>query len=244
MAIATSIFKYREFNKSSIELLLNKELWFAPPKILNDPFECQMIMPEMLDSIWRHHTISQSERNEIEKYLKVRLNEVGICSFSRTRQNQLMWAHYADEHKGFCIGFNEEKLIKNTKPVHAQDVVYQDELPYEGVIERIKYFASNPPAQARFQNSTNSIVGDILSSSIGVKYTNWKYEKEVRLLKARYGAYEFDSSSVKSIAFGLRMEDRDKRTLRALLSGDEWAHLLWFEARKLPDKFGLEFIKI
>ncbi|ELT7571668.1 DUF2971 domain-containing protein [Vibrio cholerae] len=244
LAEATSIFKYREFTKSSIELLVNQELWFAKPDTLNDPFECQMMMPEMLESIWRHHEVEQKEREKITQFLTERLDEVGICSFSKTRQNQLMWAHYADEHKGFCIGFSERALMQDIHPVHSATVEYQDELPYKGVIERIKYFEVHPQSEPSFQNSPYSIAGDILSSSIGIKYTNWSYEKEVRLVKMKFGAYKFHPSSVVSIAFGLRMGERDKTTLRKLLSGPEWSHLLWFQAQKMPDKFGLEFVKI
>lgn len=244
MAKATSIFKYRAFNKSSIELLVNRELWFANPETLNDPFECQMIMPEMLKSIWRHHEISEIEQDNIKKFLSERIDEIGVCSFSQIRQNQLMWAHYADEHKGFCIGFSEDILKKNIHPVHSQVVKYESDLPYKGVIERIKQFEKHPPPDKKLCNSAHSIASDILSSVIGVKYTNWHYEKEVRLIKMKFGAYKFEPSSVVSIAFGLRMSKRDKSTLKKILSAPEWSHLLWFNAQKLPDKLGLEFIKI
>ncbi|STO56732.1 DUF2971 domain-containing protein [Grimontia hollisae] len=244
MAVARSIFKYREFTKSSIELLVNQELWFARPDTLNDPFECQMMMPEMLESIWRHHEVEQKEREKISQFLTKSLDNVGICSFSKTRQNQLMWAHYADEHKGFCIGFSKKALMQDIHPVHCENVEYQKDLPYKGVIERIKYFENRPLSEIPFHNSSYSIASDILSSSIGIKYTNWSYEKEVRLVKTKFGAYKFHPSSVVSIAFGLRMSEGNKATLRKLLSGPEWSHVLWFQAQKMPDKFGLEFLKI
>jgi len=239
LAKATSIFKYRGFCKSSLELLINRELWFAKPDSLNDPFECQMLFPEVLDSIWRHHPIDRKEQTKIENLLKEQLKTVGICSFSSVRQNQLMWAHYADEHKGFCIGFDEVSLKETSDKFHSQVVEYQDDLPYKGVIERIKFFEATPDA-----NSAHSISGDILSSVTGIKYTNWEYEREVRLMKPNFGVMRFSPSAVVSIAFGLRMEDRDKQTLSKLLSGQEWEHLLWFQAEKLPDKFGLQFKKI
>ena len=113
MAKATSLFKYKKFNKSSIELLVNKELWFAEPASLNDPFECQRTYSSVLDATWDKYDASKSEKLEIDKKLTKHLTETGICSFSRTRKNQLMWAHYADEHKGFCIGFNHS-VLKST----------------------------------------------------------------------------------------------------------------------------------
>ena len=244
MAKATSIFKYRDFSKTSLELLINKELWFAKPDTLNDPFECQMLFPDVLESIWRHHSMDDSEKIKIEEGLEEQLRETGICSFSQTRQNQLMWAHYADEHKGFCIGFDESKLKATSERFHSQIVEYQSQLPYKGIIRRIKECEKNPPADRTLQNSAHAIAGDILSSIIGIKYTNWEYEKEVRLIRFRFGALKFCPSTVVSIAFGLRMEERDKITIKKLLSGSEWQHLLWFQAKKQPDKFGLEFKEI
>ncbi|MBL7103181.1 MAG: DUF2971 domain-containing protein [Bacteroidales bacterium] len=32
----------------------------------------------------------------------------GILSLSAKWDNILIWGHYAEKHKGFCIGFNEE----------------------------------------------------------------------------------------------------------------------------------------
>ncbi|MEC8325583.1 MAG: DUF2971 domain-containing protein [Pseudomonadota bacterium] len=245
MAVATSLFKYRDFSKTSLELLINKELWFAQPSSLNDPFECQMLLPEFLDSIWRHYPITDEKKRVIESYLTIQIEKMGICSLSQTRKNQLMWAHYADEHKGFCIGF-DEAILKNTSDrFHSCLVEYSSDLPYKGVIERIKYY-SNAPAglPIEYQNSPHSIAADILSSISGTKYTNWKYEKEVRLLRPSHGALKFCPSAVVSIAFGLRMPERDKVTLKKLLSTPEWSHLLWFQAEKQPDKFGLDFKKI
>ena len=244
MSKATSIFKYRDFSKTSLELLINQELWFAKPDSLNDPFECQMLFPEVLESIWKHHSIPATQKENIEQGLEEQLGKVGICSFSRIRQNQLMWAHYADEHKGFCIGFDESKLKAKSEKFHSQPVEYQDELPYEGVISRIKEFEKNPPNDFSLRNSAMAIAGDILSSVIGTKYTNWEYEEEIRLVTHKYGALKFCPSTVVSIAFGLRMEERDKVTLKKLLSGSEWQHLRWFQAEKLPDKFGLGFKKL
>lgn len=244
MAKATSVFKYRDFSKSSLELLINKELWFAQPSSLNDPFECQMLLPEFLESIWRHHPIPSSEKQEIEFFLAQQVKNIGVCSLSRTRKNQLMWAHYTNEHKGFCIGFDEHRLKETSEKFHSCLVEYSDDLPYKGVIERIKYYAANPDVQPEYRNSSSSIAADILSSIFGTKYTNWKYEKEVRLIRHSFGALKFCPTAVVSIALGLRMEERDKKTLRQLLSSPEWEHLLWFQAEKRPDKFGLDFKEI
>ncbi len=168
MPSATSIFKYRSFCKTSLELFINRELWFAKPDSLNDPFECQMLLPEVLESIWRHYPIPKAQQLEIENFLAEFVNGVGICSLSRTRKNQLMWAHYADEHKGFCIGFSEDRLRATSKSFHSQVIEYQNELPYKGVIDRIKRAKKSKNVPQQYQNSAYSIASDIMSSVIGM----------------------------------------------------------------------------
>jgi hypothetical protein len=240
MRISTSLFKYRAFNKSSIELLVNRELWFAKPETLNDPFECQLSYERVLEAVWNKKEIAEQQQNNLKNELDKRLSELGICSFSRTRKNQLMWSHYSDEHRGFCIGFNENTLKNTSERFHSIPVDYQADLPYKKIIERFEYFESNEP----LNNKISDIYGDILESVIGTKYTNWKYEKETRLVTYEFGALKFEPKSVVSIAFGLRMADRDKVTLKKLLNSPEWSHINLFQAEKAKDKFGLEFVKI
>ena len=239
MTRASSLFKYRDFNKSSIELLLNRELWFAQPQKLNDPFECQLEYSRILEVTWKKYDLSEKDRGSITKYIKRNLEEVGICAFSRTRKNQLMWAHYANEHYGFCIGFNERILSKSNQNIKAINVEYQSDLPTKkliGHLDSMRFYQGN--------DKVGNVATDILETIIGTKYSNWSYEKERRLIQPTFGAIKFEPKSINSIAFGLRMTERDKVTLKALLKGPEWSHVKWFQSEKADEKFALEFNQI
>lgn len=233
------LFKYRAFDKSCLELLLNRELWFALPATLNDPFEAESSMPEVLDAVWARYPLPPEERKIYEDYLHELLNSVGICSFSKARKNQLMWSHYADEHKGICIGFKENKIRPLSSYIYPIDVTYQDEYPFEDIIERFNYFERSPG-----MNTLKSVTGDILYSVLGTKYTSWKYERERRLVFTKSAAHQFEPETVNSITFGLRMAERDKQTLRTLLSGAEWDHVKWFQSAKSPTKYSLDFKRL
>lgn len=42
-----------------------------------------------------------------DKFIINRINEhIGIISFSQIYNNMLMWSHYANFHKGYCLGYN------------------------------------------------------------------------------------------------------------------------------------------
>ncbi|WP_404460257.1 DUF2971 domain-containing protein [Providencia rettgeri] len=233
------LFKYRSYDKNCLELLLNRELWFASPDTLNDPFEADSSINEVLDAVWASYPIPDEERKKYNKLLHKWLNSCGICSFSKARENQLMWSHYADEHKGVCIGFDEQKIRAQHDTVYSIDVTYQDEYPFNDIIKRMKLSESIPE-----MNDLKGVIGDILYSVLGTKYTSWKYERERRLVFVRSAAHKFEPEAVTSITFGLRMAERNKQTLRALLSGIEWDHVKWYQSVKSKTKYSLEFERI
>jgi hypothetical protein len=235
VARSNSLFKFRSFNKASMELFVNRELWFARPDSLNDPFECQFDFESWFDELGLFPYISKSEIIKIKKGASDTFNSLGVCSFSKTRENLLMWSHYADEHKGFCIGFNETILSKSDTVIKAVDVKYQDETPQKSVIRNFKVDGDKPVL---------SLDSDAMHSIVGIKYTHWKYERERRLIVARSNAYSFKPEGVVSITLGLRMPKRDKDTLKQLLSSPQWSHLKWYDTEKVKGRFALDFVRV
>lgn len=67
------LFKYRKFDKACLELLLNRELWFATPASLNDPFEGESTFAEVLEAVWNKYPLPQEDR---EIYRKKNRNPV------------------------------------------------------------------------------------------------------------------------------------------------------------------------
>lgn len=231
-----SLFKFRSFDQSSIKLLENRELWFAKPDSLNDPFEFPFKPEALYAGYDKFNRLDAATKEQVIKSNLDMFNIMGVCSFSRARKNQLMWAHYADEHKGFCIGFHEVDITRKHSSIRSIDVKYQSELP-------------KAHAAASFQmpdeNSIKSIISsDTLNSIIGTKYTSWKYERERRLVLPQSQALVFTPNSVRSIAFGLRMPLGHQTELRELLSGTEWSHVKWYRCGKSDTKFALEFVEV
>jgi hypothetical protein len=234
VAKSNSLFKFRSFNKASMELFVNRKLWFARPDSLNDPFECQFDFENWFELGLFPHT-SESDIITIKKNASDRFNNLGVCSFSKTRKNLLMWSHYADEHKGFCIGFNETILSKTTAVIKAVDVKYQAERPQKSVIKSFKVDEGKPEV---------ILDPEAMYSIVGIKYTHWKYERERRLIMAYSNAYSFKPESVVSITLGLRMPKRDKDTLKQLLSSSQWSHLRWYDTEKVKGRFALDFVQV
>jgi hypothetical protein len=228
-----SLFKFRKFDKKSKAILLNKELWFPEPKTLNDPFDCQVEHERMLESFLEKNNLTN--RNKIKDEINRKLNTIGVCSFSRARKNQLMWSHYADEHKGFCIGFREDLFYPHPQLLNPIDVKYQGEHPFHS-----KSF----PHHKYNGNHLDDIVAFFIKEAIGTKYTYWKYERERRIVRDKSGAHKFEAKQVVSVAFGLKMETEHKDVLIKLMQNPEWHHVKFYQAKKSPKKFALEFSPI
>jgi hypothetical protein len=90
----------------------------------------------------------------------------GICCFfSDNIANPLMWAHYADNHKGFCIEYEYDANQDVSQKIH--EVVYASQLPIFTARELL--FAPEESA-TRILTTKNLI---------------WHYEKEWRFVLAK-----------------------------------------------------------
>lgn len=85
----------------------------------------------------------------------------GVISFSERWDSILMWAHYSDNHKGFCIGYNREKLRSSNLFGSAGPVAYKDYYPQVNPLD------SDPKSELLIKTHT--------------KASDWQYEKEFRL---------------------------------------------------------------
>lgn len=83
------------------------------------------------------------------------VKKYGMIAFSKDYKNPLMWGHYADKHMGVCLGFEsmEDDLV---------------EVRYRA--ERIK-----------IENKTFATEKDV-EDLLSIKFKDWSYEKEMRLL--------------------------------------------------------------
>jgi hypothetical protein len=83
-----------------------------------------------------------------------------LLCFSRTWSNPLMWAHYADQHRGLCLGFE----------------ILDDKFPQE-----IVYTKSREPFPADLVSRDESEILKAMKHLLFTKFEDWRHEDEVRL---------------------------------------------------------------
>jgi hypothetical protein len=161
---------------------------------------------------------------KINKETRENINEkIGICSLTSKNNNILMWSHYADGHKGLCIGFDWQMLRKSTSAILG-NVNYQDDLP------KYKIFGSN---------------SDFFQTLLLTKSTEWQYEQEYRLMtiESRGKELPFPFESIVEVIFGCCMlqEERDKY-IRLIMEKNRNCKL--FETRMHSKQFALEIVSL
>ena len=129
-----------------------------------------------------------------------------VLCLSEDPCSDLMWAHYADEHRGVVFGFSTASIEERLKcPVER--VVYQDGPP--AVIDHKEWFRSH-----LFGNSWQPDGDDLRRKLALTKYSSWQHEREWRFaLTARQRApvdfidIAFPDASLVELTTGLRMDD-------------------------------------
>lgn len=178
-------YKYSKY--FGVKSLENLTLRLSSPSTLNDPFEgmlnenvkerlLNIAKPEDLGMHGYEHFFDKNMINQfIKNKIQNLINRYGVVSLSETPINLLMWAHYANEHQGICIGFKpdlfdslnkKEKSLYGIESYHPQKVNYDSIRPQN--IEDEPESASEIREQARNQLLTKS--------------NDWMYEKEHRCI--------------------------------------------------------------
>jgi len=211
-------------------LLMREELAKLPSEVRSQ------IPDEELHGIFLRQ-LPEAMRNiqGMAKFLMPKLQEVmarkfeeliGILCLSESADNLLMWAHYADSHRGFVIEFDEHS------PFFDRRVNPDDELRH---LRKVSYSPKRP-------SLTLADVEDF--APFMAKGTDWKYEAEWRMIVPLDTAstvigegphavhfFEFPAQAIASVVLGSRMAAHKKEELQKILADSpHFSHVRCVEA--------------
>ena len=72
----------------------------------------------------KHFVLQLSRPDQLFSKLDKQLNSVGVFSLSGKPDHPLMWSHYAEEHRGICLGFELRDLTPSTDPQRFSEAKY------------------------------------------------------------------------------------------------------------------------
>ncbi|MGF6549430.1 DUF2971 domain-containing protein [Paraburkholderia youngii] len=225
--------------------ILEGRLYFASPLRFNDPFEMSATFANPNEEAVRkraaesHPLFDVLRRKDQQAIVNGALRAIrgqarrlmtddllgrlGVLCLGEDHKNLLMWSHYADSHRGLCIGFR-----RNASPFNlSRKVLYSSVRPVipfdvEGVAD-----------------------DDSIEKALLTKSPEWSYEKEWRIIKRKVGIgeieyyrqrysddpqlgdeiadvlstqdgpglYEFDGSAIAKIYFGARAPNQLKEMI-------------------------------
>lgn len=97
------LYKYYSYD-AGISALNNGKFGFRNPKEFNDPFELTSLS-----------NFSGGKSVQMPRTIDALKKNIAVLSLTRTFDNPLMWAHYGQEHTGFVVGYEVDKLFLKSK---------------------------------------------------------------------------------------------------------------------------------
>jgi hypothetical protein len=200
------LFKYRSNEGDhSFDILKYDRLYFSTQNQFNDPFDASIpfdyseVSKEYLRGMAKRNAKGSDRKSKrihqkelYRKFLEQKSNfgslayqsqvdfvnqTIGIFCLSSEPDNLLLWAYYSNSHKGFCIGFDFDKLKRsidlfNPKLFHSD----QGNLQFEPVTYSPTYPRVNPETLDELKKYIQPLK---------TKSHHWAHEKEYRIIFAR-----------------------------------------------------------
>ena len=171
------VYKYRgagNFFERDLNSLASN-CFFAPnAKDLNDPCETLVYSDKIkLQSNLFGKLLGNKANNSlsgfhesIDSFISSK-EKLGIYSLSKTYSDELLWAHYANNHKGFCIEYDYDVLVNK--------MTFCNFYPFP-----VDYSEKPPQIDLNDLLSKDNII--MLKKIAGIKSKRWSYEEEIRII--------------------------------------------------------------
>jgi hypothetical protein len=253
---------YKYCDKGIVDILESLELKLPYVSEVNDPLECLPFFycpndkpaiearyiaalkrkgkslptgyEQALDGLYQKGEIQKELAKSSLKCQKNLNQKHCLLSVSKTARNTVMWAHYANKHKGAIIGIDFDSIFPSNG-IQMDSVDYSKQRPKINILTD---FETPPEAFLR---------------TILIKSSEWKYEQELRTvfsvdtlgglkkqelacLKNFNGKktwfLKLNPESIRKVLFGLFTEDSLKQAVRNLIKRTELQHVKLYQAEE------------
>jgi len=246
------IYKYEPMSIQALANLKSESIYFNSPLNFNDPFDCNMALKicapyleeipfikEFLleetqesDGAAKIESMSEGEIAAMgmvlaENYMKDRKSwpfaSCGICCFSETNDNLLMWSHYASSGKGFCLEFDSSRE------------------PFDR-IQPVKYVDAPPELNFKRVFTVDKLY--LLDALFCTKSIHWSYEKEWRIFHQDASRAEnYPTSSLTGVYFGPEVDDSYAEIICLILQGQH-PHIKFYKGARSNESYKVDFKEV
>ena len=234
-----ALYKYRACGVNTDKIFTTGCLHYSNPKDFNDPYDCIAYLDK--SKVFYNEGVGLFADKQIKKIQHIYSNDsleqifqsvfakTEIYCLSKDGKQMQMWAHYAKNHTGICLEFDDDLLCNSLGNMFKVD--YQQ--------EQYKIILKDP------HTMENDMLGVFCTKEKG-----WAYEKEIRMLRRPTKGHEdknypFDKKALKAIYFGSHCTPRNIRRYKRLCRLNGFEHVKFFQMRLANNgKFELEAIAI
>jgi hypothetical protein len=179
------LYKYMPMEYWSIRNIEKQNVHLSNNGILNDIYEGIPMLKK---------NISQEKIKQLDDLAK-------ITCFTETNDNELMWSHYADGHKGACVEYDLKLLNSEHSKIlkHLFPIIYSEKRIWfrniDSLIEshmRLKDAIANS-----YEYDGEENLDDILPMFL-TKSNVWDYEHEWRIIYSKKQMYDYDNKELYS----------------------------------------------
>jgi hypothetical protein len=203
ISVPDTLYRYIRFRADWARELLSEGKLFMPcPAMFNDPFDCSL-----------------------DESVRLTFIESAIGCFSTIPDDVLMFSHYADNHRGLCVGFDARRLLSSltgrNKPLWSD-------------LRPVWYFPVMPPLSRSSQPALCATC----------KHDIWAYEREFRVFIVRgsslvpSGAFAFDREAISEVILGCKATDDTVAACKSLT--DDLPSCKRLRAVQRPNQFGVQ----
>ena len=184
----SSLYKYYSDTELCLNSIQNNQIWYSAPCNFNDVFDCDIsiddkkVFNEALklfpdkrgirpgSNAWKNFRLTMNQQLRVLRATFEELRKTtGVSCFSELNDSLLMWAHYANNHRGICVEYDLIEVNRVTQ-FTAIPVIYSDERPC------FRFFDPKSIEKDTYRLFIHSLTS---------KSPEWSYEKEWRIVRAQ-----------------------------------------------------------
>lgn len=216
-----SLSEDNNLNTMKLQTLSEGKIYMSEIKDFNDPFDGKAFYynPKGLEDIERLKIHKGRIIDDFTAFVK------GTCFTANGVQSMPMWAHYSNNHKGFCVSYNVQEDLKLQSGIFP--VQYTEErLDVTSLLRKHAELICQKIDENVKQGEKTTIIEDLRIIYMAlllynVKHTSWNYEKEFRcIVSSKERGMPYIKAIPKDIYIGMKCAEYHKKALMDI--ADYW----------------------